>query len=664
MSSSAQGRTVSPDRGMGRDIWPDLGEGPIRSLLEASTEPVYVKDAAGYFLLCNDAAAEVLGMPAADVIGKTHWDVFPIETAAALHKADEAVLRTGERVTLEITISSHTGDRVWTATKTPFRDRSGSVIGVVGTARDVTAHRQREQALEMREQQLTEAQRLARLGSWQYDIAENRVTWSEDLYIVHGLEASDTPLTLEGALDLVHPADRERVRDIVDYASRTGAPFEFEYRPMRTDGDDLNVLCRGLVVRDEAGSPVRMIGTGQDVTAHSVAEKALREAIAEAEHANEAKSKFLSRMSHELRTPLNAILGFGQVMESEPGTKDKEGVDQILRAGRHLLSLIDEILDLSKIEAGKIALATGPVSLNEVVSESLDLIRPTADERGVDLETASALEGTPFVAGDPRRLKQVMLNLLSNAVKYNRPGGRVRVTCTATEASGMRIEVSDTGRGMTREQVRCLFRPFDRVGAEWTDTEGTGLGLALSKGLIEAMGGQLGAESTPGQGSTFWIHLRRARAPEAPATLSAAPQAPARATPATCARVLYIEDNAANLRLLERLFSRRSDLEMITATTGGGGLEAADQSRPDLILLDVQLPDMNGDEVLWRLRQNPALRDIPVVAISGDATSQQMKRLMDLGAQEYLTKPLDLPEVLQTVDWVLDAARQTRSDAA
>jgi PAS domain S-box-containing protein len=664
MRSSAQTRPSSLERGVEPDVRPDLGEGLIRSLLEASTDPVYVKDAAGHFLLLNDAAAEVLGMSAAEVIGKTHWDVFPIETAAALHKADEAVLRTGERVALEITISSPTGDRIWADTKAPFRDRSGAVIGVVGMARDVTAYRKREQALEMREQQLTEAQRLARLGSWQYDIVENRVTWSEDLYIVHGVDPSEAALTVERALDVIHPADRERARDIVEYASRTGAPFEFEYRATRSDGDEVTVLCRGLVIRDDAGDPVRMIGTGQDVTAHSVAEKALREAIAEAERANEAKSKFLSRMSHELRTPLNAILGFGQVMESETGRKDREGVDQILRAGRHLLSLIDEILDLSKIEAGKIALATGPVSLNEVVCESMELIRPTADERGIRLEMGPALEGAPFVTGDSRRLKQVMLNLLSNAVKYNRPGGRVQVVCTARGAGVVRIEVSDTGHGMTREQVRCLFRPFDRVGAEWTDTEGTGLGLALSKGLLEAMGGQLGVESTPGRGSTFWIQLRRARAPEPPATLSAAPQSQARATPAACARVLYIEDNAANLRLLERLFSRRSDLEMITATTGGGGLEAADQSRPDLILLDVQLPDMNGDEVLWRLRQNPALRDIPVVAISGDATAQQMKRLMDLGAQEYLTKPLDLPEVLQTVDWVLDAARQTRSDAA
>jgi signal transduction histidine kinase len=410
---------------------------------------------------------------------------------------------------------------------------------------------------------------------------------------------------------------------------------------------------RKIPILDADGHPVYLLGISEDITDRRMADAQIREAKELAERANRAKDEFLSRMSHELRTPLNAVLGFAQILEMEDPTPDqRESVRQILAAGRHLLGLIDEVLDASRIATGRLSLSSEPVSVTDALTEAADLIRPLAMERGIRVRIGDA--NGLHVQADRQRLKQVLLNLLSNGVKYNREGGDILVTWQHVTPDRLAIRVADTGIGIASEAMPRLFDPFDRLGAEISGVEGTGLGLALSKGLIEAMGGTVKAESEAGAGSAFTIELHRAEPPvdRFEREWGAHGAASGQVTPSRT--ILYIEDNLSNLRLIERIISERPQIRLLSAMQASLGLELARDHRPDLILLDLHLPDMAGDEVLRRLREDPITRTIPVVMISADATQTQINRLLAAGADDYLTKPLNVARFLQTVEAILD----------
>jgi signal transduction histidine kinase/CheY-like chemotaxis protein len=378
----------------------------------------------------------------------------------------------------------------------------------------------------------------------------------------------------------------------------------------------------------------------------------LEQAKVAAEAANRAKSDFLSRMSHELRTPLNAILGFGQLLEmGSPTPRQRQQVEQILKGGRHLLELINEVLDLARIEAGRMHVSLEPVSVRLVCADVCDMVRPLAERRGIRVEGPSAAAPDLHVRADNQRLKQVLLNLVSNAAKYNNPHGSVSLTWEELPDDRVRLAVRDTGPGIPPEKRLRLFNPFDRLGAEATAVEGTGLGLVVSKRMTEAMGGTLDLISTVGQGSTVFVDLPRAAPPERPAGR----RAPAALAPAASPErtILYIEDNRANLRLMEDILGYRPGARLLSAMQGGAGLELARQQSPDLILLDVHLPDMPGDKVLRQIQADPRLRATPVVVISADATAPQIERLRAAGAWEYLTKPLDVSRFLALLDRIL-----------
>lgn len=390
-------------------------------------------------------------------------------------------------------------------------------------------------------------------------------------------------------------------------------------------------------------------------------EQTEREARQAAEAANQSKNEFLSRMSHELRTPLNAVLGFGQLLELDDlDESQRESVTQIVKGGRHLLGLINDVLDISRIEAGNLAMSVEPVSTADMLDEILTLMRPVAAARQVALIAADPGSNRDLhVMADHQRLKQVMLNLVSNAIKYNRPAGAVTVSVEPAGQRRLRIVVADTGPGISPDNLNRLFVPFERLGAERSDIEGTGVGLALSRRLAEAMGGTLQVQSTPGEGSRFWIELAEADSPlndldetKPPSSLIGQSDGIEIARH----KVLYIEDNPPNLRLVERILARRDDIETIEAMQGGIGLALAQEHHPDLILLDLHLPDLPGDQVLQQLKSNPNTATTPVVILSADATPHQIERLLAAGAITYLTKPLDVQQLLSVVEQTLGSA--------
>jgi len=377
-----------------------------------------------------------------------------------------------------------------------------------------------------------------------------------------------------------------------------------------------------------------------------------------AEEANRSKSEFLSRMSHELRTPLNAVLGFAQLLELEDlRPTDRDAVEQILKGGRHLLDLINEVLDITRIESGSLQLSPEPVLVSEVLSDVVDLTGSLAAAANIHLVHSPASGARDVhVLADRQRLKQVLLNLVANAIKYNRPGGSVALSCEHVEPAGLRLLVRDTGPGIRPEHLGLLFMPFERLGAEHTTVEGTGIGLALSRRLAEAMGGTLEVDSTVGQGSTFWVQLPVVEGPvERYVRFNGSTEAagdPATSGPAK-AKILYIEDNLANLRLVERILAVYPDVELITAMQGRLGFDLAREHRPALVLLDLHLPDVGGDVVLRQLRDDPLTGSIPVAMVSADATPGEIKRLLGEGALAYLTKPIDVQELRSLVGSVL-----------
>jgi signal transduction histidine kinase/ActR/RegA family two-component response regulator len=371
--------------------------------------------------------------------------------------------------------------------------------------------------------------------------------------------------------------------------------------------------------------------------------------------ASRAKSEFLSRMSHELRTPLNGILGFAQLLELDArSAEQRESIEHILKGGRHLLALINEVLDIARIEAGKLSVSLEPVHARDVVNGALDLVRPQAAARGIRLPEAVAADA--YVMADRQRLQQILLNLLSNAVKYNRQGGGVSVRCDRGPSARVRLTVADDGPGIAPELMPRLFTPFDRLDAQELSVEGTGLGLALSRGLAELMRGTLSAESTVGEGSKFTIELPAAECPTQEVERAARPLGVEPADAGPRGTVLYVEDNSSNLRLVERIIVRRPGVTLLSAMQGRRGVELARDHRPDVILLDLHLPDVPGQDVLAQLRADPLTREIPVVILSADATPGQASRLLQEGAHAYLTKPLVVSQFLGILDELLAGA--------
>ncbi len=404
-----------------------------------------------------------------------------------------------------------------------------------------------------------------------------------------------------------------------------------------------------------------LLTVNMDITERKRAEDDLKRARMEADHANLAKSEFLSRMSHELRTPMNSILGFAQLLEmGELNSGQKKGVSHIMRSGKHLLDLINEVLDISRIEAGHISLSLEPLRVGDVILEILDIVRPQANERKIKFELPGTGENSLYVKADKQRLKQILLNLISNAIKYNKKEGLVVLSSAlmpenSTGVAMVRISVKDTGTGISSTDLPKLFQPFERIGAEKTETEGTGLGLSVVKQLVEAMHGMVGVESNPGEGSTFWIEFPWSNGLIERSEKESEINGLEKSLGNKSGTILYIEDNLSNVELVaEILASQRSKIRLITESKGKMAVPLAAEFKPDLILLDLNLPDIHGSEVLKILQTTESTKSIPVVVISADAMPKQIEKLILAGAKNYLTKPLDLNILLKIIDEFVD----------
>ncbi|MBK9516872.1 MAG: PAS domain S-box protein [Anaeromyxobacter sp.] len=646
-------------------------------------------DAKGVIQIFNVGAERMLGYAAADVMNKiTPADISDPQEVIARAKALSVELSTpitpgfealvfkasrGIEDIYELTYIRQDGSRFPAIVSvTALRDAAGGIIGYLLIGTDNTARKQIEAEQEKLAQRLRDHQFYTRSL---FEANLDALITTDPAGIVTDVNKQMEALTgctrdeLIGAPFARHFTDPERARAGIKLVLSEKSVTDYELTASARDGRETAVSTNATTFYDRDRTLQGVFVAARDVTERKRLDVVLQDKNAElenarvvAEKANLAKSEFLSRMSHELRSPLNAILGFAQLLGSDtpPATPAQQGsIDQILHAGWYLLELINEILDLAVIESGRLSLSVEPVALAEVLLECQALLEQQAQKRGLVLDFPEP-DGPRFVLADRTRLKQVLINLLSNAIKYNQPGGAVVLDLQGSAGGRTRINVRDTGEGLDPEKLAQLFQPFNRLGQEGSAEEGTGIGLVVSKLLVELMGGAIGVESVRGAGSTFWFELASADGPQLPSEQAGPAEAPAHralaggaAPPRT---LLYVEDNTANLALVEQLMARRPDMRLVSALDGTRGIEAARAARPDVILMDINLPGLSGLQVLRILQDDPVTAHIPVLAISANAMPADIKKGLDAGFLRYLTKPIKLAEFLEAMDAALVGA--------
>ena len=647
------------------------------AILTSANFSIIATDEKGVIQLFNIGAETMLGYAAVEMVNRiTPADIHDpqevIERARALSRELATPIAPGFEALAfkasrgiedkyELTYIRKDGSRFPAIVSvTALRDANGGIIGYLLIGTDNSARKQVEEKLRWTEEGFRlMVESVTDCAIVMLDSEGRVVSWNTGAQRIKGYSAEE--IVGQHFSRFYPPADIARgtpQRDL-DVAAAKGR-YEVEGWRVRKDGSVFWANVVFTAIRDAAGNARGFAKLTRDLTERRLVEQTLTLAKGAAEKANLAKSEFLSSMSHELRSPLNAILGFAQLMDSDatPATPaQKASIDQILRAGWYLLELINEILDLAQIESGKLSLSLEPTSLAELIPECQAMIEPQAQGRGIRM-TFPQFDRPWFIAADRTRLKQVLINLLSNAVKYNQSGGTVILDCDGSTPERTRINVRDTGAGLPPEKLAQLFQPFNRLGQERGAEQGTGIGLVMSKRLIDLMGGVLGVESRVGVGSVFWCELGTAAAPTLDPKLVDVPQAPG-AEPAFGAPVrtlLYVEDNPANLKLVEQLIARRPALRLLTAIDGNQGIQLARAHQPDVILMDINLPGISGIEAMKILREDPTTAHIPIVALSANAMPRDVAKGLVAGFFSYLTKPIKVAEFMAALDAALHAA--------
>jgi PAS domain S-box-containing protein len=630
-------------------------------LLNTAGEGICGIDKEGLITFANPAAQKILGYVGEDCTGHSHHDTCHHKRVDGSHYPQHECLI---EKTLQDGQAYRASDEVFwrkDGTSVPVEyvsnpiHEDGKVIGAVVTFKDITERKRADEKLQKSEEKFRKYFELPLVGIAITSLEKGWLEVNDKLCEFFGYLRDE--LTQMTWAELTYPDDLEAdVAEFNKVIEGASDGYTMEKRFIHKNGEVIHAEISVRCVRKPGGQVDYFVALVQDINARKKAEQELIEAKDEAERANSAKSKFMSQMSHELRTPLNAILGFSQLIESNPAEPltdtQKEGTDEILKAGRHLLDLINEILDLARIETGKISLSIEDINLSDMVEELLALSHPMAKQQKVNLYNHIAIEGSGYVRADRVRLKQVLLNLISNAIKYNKAGGDVKLNTIEGEDGMIEISVSDTGHGIEEERMKELFQPFNRMDYQYSEIEGTGIGLTIAKQLIECMDGSIRAESKPGEGSVFTVSIARGTGTLAPKDLFLEPVsiAPDLLREQKKYVILYIEDNPANLNLIRHVFRRRPDVDLLTAPDAKLGIELAQAHFPDLILMDINLPGMDGITAMKFLQNKPETQDIPVVAISANAMPREVKKGLAAGFCDYLTKPLDLVEFHQMLE--------------
>jgi PAS domain S-box-containing protein len=641
-------------------------------------------DANGVIQIFNVGAERMLGYSAAEVMNKitpanisdpqeliARAETLSIELGTQIEPGFEALVFKASRGIediYELTYIRKDGSRFPAMVSvTALRDEADVIIGYLLIGTDNTARKQVEEERKKLDQRLRDQQFYTR------SLIESNIDalmTTDPAGIISDVNKQMEALTgctrdeLIGARFKDYFTEPDRAEAAIKHVLNENKVTNYELTARARDGKETVVSYNATTFHDRERKLQGVFAAARDITERKLLDQVLQDnnielhhAMSAAEKANLAKSEFLSNMSHELRTPLSAILGFAQLIETgtpPPTSAQKRSVEQILQAGWYLLELINEILDLALIESGKLALSPERVSLQEVMLECEAMIEPQADQRGISV-TFPYFAKPCFVKADHTRLKQVLINLLSNAVKYNRPDGKVVVSCVPVTSGRIRIGVQDTGLGLSPDKISQLFQPFNRLGQEAHAEQGTGIGLVMTKRLAELMGGVIGVESTPGQGSFFWIELNppnEVLLPPEPTDMNQESVLQAGGKASTFS-LLYVEDNPANLLLIESLIERRPDIRLLTARDGPSGVALAVSALPHMILMDINLPGISGLKAMQLLRNNPKTAHIPVVALSANAMPRDIEKGLDAGFARYLTKPININEFMETLDAML-----------
>lgn len=668
-------------------------ENRFRQLAEQSQTVIWEVNAKGLFTFVNEMSLKVWGYQPDELIGKKYfYDLHPEENRQQYkERVLESFARMVDFKNITNQVVTKSGSLIYVLTNgIPIRGAAGELIGYRGADNDITDAKIKDIELNKLSKAIDQSPVLIVITDLQGKVEYVNPAFEQTTgYLSGEIIGQPTNILKSGQ------TSKETYRQMWQTIS-SGKEWHHEWINKKKNGELFweSILISPIFA--ESGEIVNYLAVKQDISSRKQAEREildlninlearisertlqlaetnqnlikeieerkileenLRRAQQEAEQANQAKSEFLSRMSHELRTPMNSILGFAQLLDMHPlDPGQKKGVQHILKSGKHLLDLINEVLDISRIEAGQLSLSIEPVQIRGVLAEIVDLAEPQVVSKEIKIEIVDTEEYDLFLQCDKQRLKQVLLNLLNNAIKYNFPGGKVFISADqkndeSSKSDFVRIYIRDTGPGISAGDLPKLFNPFERIGAEKSTIEGTGLGLSVVKKLVDVMGGNVGVESEINQGSTFWIEFPVAKGPYSHKGIISELDSQEPMVEERSGTILYIEDNSSNIELVDDLLqSQRSKIQMVSNAYGMNAVSLAIQYRPSLILLDLNLPDMHGSTVLQQLQENEMTKEIPVAVISADAMPQQIERLIELGARRYLTKPIDLSLLLKIID--------------